>query len=358
MTALADSPAATARPRLPTADLATRAWPGRGPPVRSVAADRPGRSGTRRGPSGPGRCCCWPSPPPPRCGPAGSASRRRPGSGWSPCCRASGPRSTWTRPSPSRSASRRTRPTRCAPGWRPSHWISPRTRRFAKWSAICSFLLGMAGQVAYHLLVQAASPGAVGHHHRRVLPAGPGPGHGDRAGPHAARRRHRPRTPRTAGPQDQSSERSPDWSAGDQPADQPDQDRRDQDHGPDQSPREDQRASALPAGRTTQPRQAPGSRSPAPAERACAPHRPRASRRRETGVAAGTAQRRSQGVQREPERARPPAQRRTSERADNRPIESGAGQRRNCCPAHQLARTGPHMDEKAGRSAGSPFRRR
>jgi hypothetical protein len=34
-------------------------------------------------------------------------------------------------------------------------WISPRTRHFAKWSAICSFLLGMGGQVAYHLLVQA-----------------------------------------------------------------------------------------------------------------------------------------------------------------------------------------------------------
>jgi hypothetical protein len=31
--------------------------------------------------------------------------------------------------------------------------------------------------------------GAVGDHHRRVLPAGPGPGHEDRAGPHAARRR-------------------------------------------------------------------------------------------------------------------------------------------------------------------------
>ena len=31
-----------------------------------------------------------------------------------------------------------------------------RTRRFAKWSAICSFALGMAGQVAYHLLAQAA----------------------------------------------------------------------------------------------------------------------------------------------------------------------------------------------------------
>jgi hypothetical protein len=34
-------------------------------------------------------------------------------------------------------------------------WITTRTRRFAKWSAICSFALGMAGQVAYHLLVQA-----------------------------------------------------------------------------------------------------------------------------------------------------------------------------------------------------------
>jgi hypothetical protein len=35
------------------------------------------------------------------------------------------------------------------------HSISGRTRRFAKWSAICSFALGMAGQVAYHLLAQA-----------------------------------------------------------------------------------------------------------------------------------------------------------------------------------------------------------
>jgi hypothetical protein len=34
-------------------------------------------------------------------------------------------------------------------------WTSGRTRRFAKWSAICSFLLGMAGQVAYHLMDQA-----------------------------------------------------------------------------------------------------------------------------------------------------------------------------------------------------------
>jgi hypothetical protein len=33
--------------------------------------------------------------------------------------------------------------------------VGARTRRFAKWSAICSFALGMAGQIAYHLLAQA-----------------------------------------------------------------------------------------------------------------------------------------------------------------------------------------------------------
>src|SRR2546429_2005332 len=32
------------------------------------------------------------------------------------------------------------------------HSVSGRTRRFARWSAICAFALGMAGQVAYHLL--------------------------------------------------------------------------------------------------------------------------------------------------------------------------------------------------------------
>ena len=36
-------------------------------------------------------------------------------------------------------------------------WIGDRTRRFAKWSAISSFALGMAGQVAYHLLAQAGA---------------------------------------------------------------------------------------------------------------------------------------------------------------------------------------------------------
>ena len=43
------------------------------------------------------------------------------------------------------------------PGWPAEHSISGRTRRFAKWSAICSFALGMAGQVAYHLLAQAGA---------------------------------------------------------------------------------------------------------------------------------------------------------------------------------------------------------
>jgi hypothetical protein len=37
----------------------------------------------------------------------------------------------------------------------PALWITSRTRRFARWSAICSFALGMAGQIAYHLLAQA-----------------------------------------------------------------------------------------------------------------------------------------------------------------------------------------------------------
>jgi hypothetical protein len=35
--------------------------------------------------------------------------------------------------------------------------ISARTRRFARWSAIFSFALGMAGQVAYHLMAQAGT---------------------------------------------------------------------------------------------------------------------------------------------------------------------------------------------------------
>jgi hypothetical protein len=35
------------------------------------------------------------------------------------------------------------------------HAVGGRTRRFAKWSAACSFALGMVEQVAYHLLARA-----------------------------------------------------------------------------------------------------------------------------------------------------------------------------------------------------------
>ncbi len=58
--------------------------------------------------------------------------------------------------------------------------ISGRTRRFAKWSAICSFALGMAGQVAYHLMAQAGMARAPWAITTIVscLPTGPGPGHG------------------------------------------------------------------------------------------------------------------------------------------------------------------------------------
>jgi len=104
-------------------------------------------------------------------------------------------------------------------------WISPRTRRFAKWSAICSFLLGMAGQVAYHLLVQAGEPQApwgittvVSCLPVLVLAMGTALAHllrGDASAQDSS-------DSRSAEP---SSKRSKDWSAaGDQPAVQPDQD--------------------------------------------------------------------------------------------------------------------------------------
>jgi hypothetical protein len=83
------------------------------------------------------------------------------------------------------------------------HSISGRTRRFAKWWAICSFALGMAGQVAYHLLAQADAARApwpvttivsclpvlvlaMGTTLAHMLRADAGPGHGTR-GPAAER---------------------------------------------------------------------------------------------------------------------------------------------------------------------------
>jgi hypothetical protein len=102
------------------------------------------------------------------------------------------------------------------------HWISTRTRRFAKWSAICSFALGTAGQVAYHLLVQAGEARApwgittvVSCLPVLVLGMGTALAHMLRGDATA----EDPPDSRSTGP---VSEWSPDWSAGDQPADQPD----------------------------------------------------------------------------------------------------------------------------------------
>jgi hypothetical protein len=110
------------------------------------------------------------------------------------------------------------------------YWISDRTRRFAKWSAICSFALGMAGQVAYHLLAQAGTARApwpittlVSCLPVLVLAMGTALAHMLRADAHTAP--DGPDDNRTAGP---VASRSPAWSvedrAGpvrDQTADQP-----------------------------------------------------------------------------------------------------------------------------------------
>ena len=78
--------------------------------------------------------------------------------------------------------------------------ISARTRRFAKWSAIC-FLRARHGRAGR--LPPAGSgrdgTGTMGDHHDRVLPPGPGPGHGDHAGAHAPRRRRSRGTSRQPG---------------------------------------------------------------------------------------------------------------------------------------------------------------
>jgi hypothetical protein len=131
------------------------------------------------------------------------------------------------------------------------HWISPRTRRFAKWSAICSFLLGMAGQVAYHLLVQAGESRApwgittvVSCLPVLVLAMGTALAHMLRGDASA----EGTRDGRSAG---SASERFPGWSAEDQPADQPDQD-----HGTRITGR------TGPPARTSEPPRSPGSTTP------------------------------------------------------------------------------------------------
>jgi hypothetical protein len=103
-------------------------------------------------------------------------------------------------------------------------WISTRTRRFAKWSALCSFALGMAGQVAYHLLVQAGEARApwgittvVSCPPVLVLAMGTALAHLLRGDASAGD------TPDSR-PTGLAGERSPGWPAEDQHGDQPDQD--------------------------------------------------------------------------------------------------------------------------------------
>jgi hypothetical protein len=113
------------------------------------------------------------------------------------------------------------------------HAVSDRTRRFARWSAICSFALGMAGQVAFHLMDQDHVTRApwgittlVSCLPVLVLGMGTALAHMLREDAAAAD----PPDDRSGGPADA---RSQDWSAEDQPADHPDhhrdQDRPDQD---------------------------------------------------------------------------------------------------------------------------------
>ena len=130
-------------------------------------------------------------------------------------------------------------------------WISTRTRRFAKWSAICSFALGMAGQVAYHLLVQAGEARApwgittvVSCLPVLVLAMGTALAHLLRGDASAGDTRDS----RSTGP---AGERFPGWSAEDQPGDQPDQD-----HGTRTTGR------ASPLARTSELRCPPGSAGP------------------------------------------------------------------------------------------------
>jgi hypothetical protein len=113
------------------------------------------------------------------------------------------------------------------------HAISDRTRRFARWSAICSFALGMAGQVAFHLMdldhVTRAPWGIttlVSCLPVLVLGMGTALAHMLREDAAAAD----PPDGWSGGPADMWS---PGWSAQDQPADQPDR-HRDQDQGPNQ----------------------------------------------------------------------------------------------------------------------------
>src|ERR1700722_12331080 len=125
------------------------------------------------------------------------------------------------------------------------HAISDRTRRFARWSAIGSFALGMAGQVAFHLMDQdhvtrapwgittlvsclpvlVLGMGTALAHMLREDAAAPDHPDGWSGGP-------------AGGP---AGARAPDWSVEGQPADHPDRDHPDRDQ-PDRVQVQDQQA--------------------------------------------------------------------------------------------------------------------
>jgi hypothetical protein len=152
------------------------------------------------------------------------------------------------------------------------HAVSDRTRRFARWSAICSFALGMAGQVAFHLMDQEHITKApwdittlVSCLPVLVLGMGTALAHMLREDATAADQSDN----RPGGPADARSEG---WSAEEQSPDRPDR-FRDRDHGPDQDQDQpeqgpDQQAGtrmtvqASPAPRTGAAALAPGSAPP------------------------------------------------------------------------------------------------
>ena len=176
------------------------------------------------------------------------------------------------------------------------HSISGRTRRFAKWSAICSFALGMAGQVAYHLLAQAGTARApwpvtmiVSCLPVLVLAMGTTLAHMLRAdagtaadGPDNG----------TGGP---AVSRSPAWSAEDQAGAAQDQ----------AAPQAPLAGSGPPAGTTTAPQQDHDARAAAVKPGG---HRPGTRGRQQAcssgkaGIQTGPAQRGNQGLQPGPER--------------------------------------------------------
>lgn len=216
------------------------------------------------------------------------------------------------------------------------HAISDRTRRFARRSAIFSFALGMAGQVAFHLIDQdhvTKAPwgittlvsclpvlvlgmgSALAHMLREDAAAADQPEARPADRPTCGPRGGPPGTsPRTIGTgtgigttiQTRASVRtrtsrgrSGTGRTGPGPWSGPFRLR-----GP-ASPHS--LAGLGSTARCRRPRRSP---FPGPGGRSGILDRPQASHSREARVPAGTAQRRGQGVQREPERTRPPAQRR------------------------------------------------